>query len=221
MNSKNPDTYKNKYRIASTRLQSWDYSWPGLYFITISTANREKYFGDIVDGEMLLSEIGNIAQNEWLKTFSLRPDMNIKTGEFVVMPNHFHAIIFIGKNRYNTKNNDYNRRRRGYAMHRRDAMHRVSTTTTNNRVSTTNRTPINTDKPTPKNKFGPQRKNLSLIVRGFKSAITTYARKNNIEFAWQSNYHDHITRNEDELRRIGEYIINNPKKWVFDKHNKP
>ena len=121
--------------------------------------------------------------------------------------------------RYNTNNNDYNRRRRGYAMHRRDAMHRVSTT--NNRVSTTNHAPTNTNKPTPKNKFGPQRKNLSSIIRGFKSAITTYARKNDIEFAWQSNYHDHIIRNEDELHRIREYIINNPQKWAIDKQNKP
>ena len=37
------------------------------------------------------------------KTFDLRPDMNLIKGEFVVMPNHFHALIGIGHNEYNTK----------------------------------------------------------------------------------------------------------------------
>jgi putative transposase len=53
--------------------------------------------------QMQLSEIGKIVESEWLKTFELRPDMNLIMGEFVVMPNHFHAIIGIGKNPYNTQ----------------------------------------------------------------------------------------------------------------------
>lgn len=52
---------------------------------------------------MQLSEIGKIVESEWLKTFELRQDMNLYMGEFVVMPNHFHAIIGIGENSYNTQ----------------------------------------------------------------------------------------------------------------------
>lgn len=52
---------------------------------------------------MQLSEIGNIVNTEWLKTFEIRSDMNLRMGEFIIMPNHFHAIIGIGENQYNTK----------------------------------------------------------------------------------------------------------------------
>ena len=50
---------------------------------------------------MQLSELGKIAETEWIKTIELRPDMNLELGEFVVMPNHLHGIILIGKNEYN------------------------------------------------------------------------------------------------------------------------
>ena len=110
--------FQNKYRIPSARLQNWDYGWHATYFVTICTQNRECYFGDIIDGEMQLSEIGKIIETEWLKTFEMRPDMNLQMGEFVVMPNHFHAIITIGENEYNIE--------RG-VQRGRDAMHCVST----------------------------------------------------------------------------------------------
>ena len=55
-----------------------------------------------MDGEMVLSDIGEIVNTEWLKTFEMRPDMNLYMGEYVIMPNHFHAIIDIGENKYNT-----------------------------------------------------------------------------------------------------------------------
>ncbi len=52
---------------------------------------------------MELSDIGKIVENEWLKTFEMRPDMNLEMGKFVIMPNHFHAIIGIGENEYNLR----------------------------------------------------------------------------------------------------------------------
>lgn len=59
---------------------------------------------------MHLSTIGEIVKIEWVKTFEMRLDMNLDKGEFVIMPNHFHAIIFIGKNEYNI--NQLNERNR-------------------------------------------------------------------------------------------------------------
>jgi len=56
------DKFQNKYRISSARLQSWDYGWNAAYFITICTANRGCYFGNIVDAKMELTEIGEIAK---------------------------------------------------------------------------------------------------------------------------------------------------------------
>ena len=183
------DKYKSKYRIASTRLQTWNYANAGAYFITICTKNREHFFGEIIDGEMILNEIGKIAELEWVKTIDIRPDMNLELGVFVVMPNHFHAIIIINENEFNNHNSSL----------------------------------ILQIEPSDKtqNKFGPQSKNLAAIIRGFKSAVTTHARKmGNSEFAWQSLFHDHIIRDGQSFENIQNYIINNPQKWDNGSLNK-
>jgi putative transposase len=195
------DKFKNKYRIQSARLQNWDYGSSGMYFITICTKNRKHYFGEIINDEMILNELGLITNAEWLKTPEIRPDMNLSLSEFVIMPNHFHGIIMIGDNQFNR--NDIHRHHHG-----RGAMHGVSTTTDTKDAT------VETDINAPTNKFGPQTKNLGSIVRGFKSAVTTFARKNNLEFDWQERFHDHIIRNHDEYLRISNYIINNPPNWV-------
>ena len=170
------EKYKNKYRIPTNRLQGYDYGLNGCYYVTICTKNRVHYFGEIVNVTMQLSEIGKIAQSEWLKTTKLRPDMNLFLDAFVVMPNHFHCIIFIGDNQCG------------------DAMHCVSTI------------PY-------KNKFGVQSKNLASIIRGFKMAVTTYARKHNIDFAWQERYYDEIICNNNRLDEVRKYIFDNPQNW--------
>ncbi|MGM0579461.1 MAG: transposase [Bacteroidota bacterium] len=97
-----PDKFKDKYRVESARLQNWDYGSNSKYFVTICTKNRECFFGNIRNGEMFLNDVGKIVESEWEKTFELRPDMNLFMGEYIVMPNHFHGIIGIGENRYNT-----------------------------------------------------------------------------------------------------------------------
>ncbi len=198
--SVNVTKFNKKYRIESARMQNWDYANEGAYFITICTKDRVQYFGEIVNGEMQLNELGNIVQTEWIRTLQLRPDMNLELGEFVVMPNHFHAIIIIGENKYNGHGDG----------DRRDAMHRVSTIQTTASTGTTES----------QNHFGPQSKNLASIVRGFKSSVTTKARKMvNVDFAWQSRYHDHIIRNSVSFENIQQYIITNPQKWLDDLFN--
>jgi len=85
--------FKNKYRIESTRLKGWDYSSAGMYFVTICTRNRECLFGDVVNGEMHLSRIGEIVAEEWQNTPQVRP--YVELDEWIVMPNHIHGIIVI------------------------------------------------------------------------------------------------------------------------------
>jgi len=85
--------FKNKYRIKTTRLPYWDYGGDGLYFITICTKNRECYFGDVIGGEMKLSNIGKMAQRFWLEIPKHFPF--IELDEFKIMPNHLHGIIKI------------------------------------------------------------------------------------------------------------------------------
>lgn len=85
--------FRNKYKIKSIRLKGWDYSENGYYYITVCTKNRECVFGDIVNGKMKLSKIGEIVAEEWIKTGQLRK--YILLDEWVVMPNHFHGIVVI------------------------------------------------------------------------------------------------------------------------------
>jgi len=91
-----PDKYKNKYRIPSARLQSWDYGSDGAYFITICTQDRIHFFGEVENGEMLLNEAGLLAEQLWLQIAA--QFKFIELGNFVVMPNHVHGILIINKN---------------------------------------------------------------------------------------------------------------------------
>jgi len=77
----------------SIRLQDYDYSQAGEYFITICSRNRENIFGEVVDGEMVLNNRGKIIEKEILKTKKLRKNINIDIS--CIMPNHIHLIISI------------------------------------------------------------------------------------------------------------------------------
>lgn len=74
-------------------MQSYDYSQPGYYFITICTRNRKHIFGNIQNGNMKLNPIGNIANEYWGQIEQRNPQTRLH--EFVVMPNHIHGIIEI------------------------------------------------------------------------------------------------------------------------------
>ena len=90
--------FRNKYRIASARAQWWDYSNPGVYFITLCAYGHECLFGNIpsVPGEnptLRESPIGTIVLHEWHKSFEIRNELFCDA--FVLMPNHLHAILRI------------------------------------------------------------------------------------------------------------------------------
>jgi putative transposase len=59
---------------------------------------------------------------------------------------------------------------------------------------------------------------LGKIVRSFKAKATSIIRTSGLEeFAWQQNYYEHIIRNDEELNKIREYVVNNPLKKEIDK----
>ncbi len=82
-----------KHHRRSIRLKGYDYSSEGGYFLTFVAKDRECLFGDVVNGEMVLSEFGKMVSVEWLKSQQIRKE--IVLDEFVVMPNHLHAVLFI------------------------------------------------------------------------------------------------------------------------------
>ena len=220
--------FQNKYRGQSTRLQSWDYSSEGSYFITICTKNNQHFFGKIREGKMILSDIGKVVNEEWIKSIAMRPEMEIELGEFVVMPNHFHAIINIVRGA------------RRVATHRGpecvpngdDGSHSAPSSpefSSIENASSQNSVAIRRDRTeasasVKKNQFGPQSNNIASIIRGFKSAVTCWCKKNGFpNFGWHPLFHDHIIRDQNAYFNISNYIRNNPENWkkdCFKKNNK-
>ncbi|QFS43201.1 transposase [Nostoc sphaeroides] len=198
----NKPKYKGKYRIDSTRLPAWSYASNAGYFVTICTNGKKCFFGEVVQGEMHLSSIGEIAHKLWYEIpnhFS-----NCQIDSFCVMPNHIHGILVI------------NQIREGDAMNPRtqeeDAMNRVSTSQRGDgeRGGVTGL-------------FNPMlsKNSLSKIVRWYKGRCSFEINQIYEGFGWQGRFHDNIIRNEFALDRIRQYIINNPINWEHDCEQPP
>lgn len=90
-----PDNlFRNKYRIPSARAVWHDYNG-GAYFVTICTKDMAHFFGEIVDGEICLTEIGRCADECVRKMETLHNDIYVLL--YVVMPNHIHLILLIDR----------------------------------------------------------------------------------------------------------------------------
>jgi len=74
------------------RLPAYDYSGDATYFVTVCAFQRQCLFGDCIDGTVELGDIGNIVEEEWRRT-AFRG--NVTLGEYQVMPNHLHGLLFI------------------------------------------------------------------------------------------------------------------------------
>ncbi|MDO5316340.1 MAG: hypothetical protein Q4F82_09590 [bacterium] len=186
------DLYKNKYRIPTARATWHDYKG-GSYFVTICTKNREFFFGDINNGEMNYSSLGQSAIDCLQQIPTHFPHVEIPI--FVVMPNHIHAIVIINA---------------------------LAPSVETQNIASQNHTinPLETQDfaslQQAKQKFGPQSKNLASVVRGFKIGVTKFANENDLSFAWQPRFHDHIIRNHHEMSLIADYIQNNVIRWRDD-----
>jgi putative transposase len=191
--------FKDKYRIESTRLRGWDYSSPGWYFVTICTNQRLLFFGEIVDGQMRLSQAGQIVAEEWLRTPEVRS--NVVLDEWMIMPNHVHGIIVILPPDVETSRRDVS------TMQNRDVPTAVSFTP-----------PRPNESAQPITGLHPH--TLGAIINQFKSVCTKRIRASgSTEFAWQPRFYDHIIRDDESLTRIRRYIQENPLKWELDRNN--
>lgn len=209
------DRYQNKYRIASARLQKWDYGWNAAYFVTICTHNRQCYFGKIESGIMIYSKLGSIASTLWTKI----PEhfQFVELSEFVIMPDHVHGIIIINKSYDNCKTVE---------TQNFPSLHSPPTLPSSPPTSPSSPPTLPSSPIVPlapwsmiespfqsKNHFGPQSQNLASIIRGFKTGVTKCAHEIGKGFKWQPRYHEHIIRDDFEYRRIVDYIRQNPQKW--------
>ena len=211
-----------KHHRKSIRLKGYDYSRAGLYFITMCCQNREKLFGEIRKGKMELNQFGEIASDEWENTQKIRK--NISIGDFIIMPNHFHAIIRID---YRIKNEQEN-----IGIFESPSQN-IGAIIRGYKGATTKRINIIKNKiESIPNRDLSQGEGIAPgegIAQGEKIAPSTgvlqyaptalrYAPKRN-KSIWQRNYWEHIIRTEIEYTRISAYIRNNPQKWYHDKLN--
>ena len=82
-------------RKSSNRLPGYEYNQPGAYFITICTHKMHNLFGVIDENRVILNNFGKIVESEWYLTAELRENVGIFKDEFIIMPNHFHGIVWI------------------------------------------------------------------------------------------------------------------------------
>ena len=201
----------------SPRARWHDYTGGADYFVTFCTKNRELYFGDVVDGQMVLSEIGEWTKTQIEQTAIIRQN-DVEIPMYVVMPNHVHLIIVCsnvigGHTRWNGHT-------RCVPTDLTEPCRDASNASASNVSGLKIIKPDISDARGASLRFGPQSGNLPSVVRGIKSAVTKYAIEHDIPFAWQSRYHDHIVRNQLEMNRIADYIENNPMLWELDRFYK-
>ena len=214
---------RDKHHRRSTRLKQYDYSQAGAYFITICTRDRELYF----EKYPCLKRIVECEWHNISKRFS-----NIELDEFVIMPNHLHGIIIVWAtlavahnepiNNGNTVD-DHNEMVGFYDKNadiineNSDDRNKTGIDNNENIVGATlavahNEKGIGTDnKAIHRNKRAgaSPAPTVGDIIGSFKSLCANkwlqYIYDNNLNALgkfWQSNYYDHIIRNEKELERI-------------------
>ncbi|MCO5182486.1 MAG: transposase [Anaerolineae bacterium] len=175
----------------SIRLKGWNYASEGAYFVTVCAYRGQSVFGMINDDKLSLSLIGHFVDLCWQTIPSHFP--HVQLDMFIVMPNHFHGILWIVDDRF-------------AAMQEPD-------------VGATHGSPL----PDEQLPTGPQRGSLGSIIGHFKSSVTRRLKKLPPPFEmpghpiWQRDFYDQIIRNERHLNAVREYIDNNPLKWAEDK----
>jgi REP element-mobilizing transposase RayT len=173
----------------SPRLNGYNYSQNGAYFVTICTHNRTCIFGEIIDGQMQLNELGAIAVSCWEAIPQHYPQVELDAA--VVMPNHVHGIIVIVDKPEENGHEESGHEENGH----------------DNVVSLL------------EDFGKPVRGSLSSIIRSYKAAVTYTIMKTYPYAdmpIWQGRFYDHIIRNERALNTIREYVVCNPAKWAED-----
>lgn len=232
----NQTLFRNTYRIKSTRLPERDYRNVGAYFVTFNIKDRKPLFGNIVDAEIILSEMGEMCNQEIIKTWKIRE--NVEIDAHIVMPDHVHVIVMIIEkittpikydiiddvecdDQYKCANNmsseSSNRTvetARGLSLHDWLSMYWIqwwiwtwSKTKKHHQLLYTHNN---------KNTFGPQPPwSLQVIINQMKWSVTRHINKNHpdIWFSRQSGYYDRIIRSERELRNVRRYIFDNPRNY--------
>ena len=150
------------------RLNDYDYSQAGYYFLTICIEDKNDMLGEIVGDAVLCVPSVNLNNTgKIVKEYLEKMNDNIENAfleKYVIMPNHVHLLVMLDNGTQRTAS--------------------------------------------------PTKAVIPRIIHGMKAVTTKYLKYS----IWQRSYHDHIIRNEQEYRKICQYIDENPAKWVEDKY---
>jgi putative transposase len=222
------------------RLKGYDYSKPGMYFITICCHNHELRFGHIDNNQMHLNKFGIIAQNEWYKL----PERfrNLQLDAFQIMPNHIHAIIIITEPTVGATLAVAPTTHDGQTVAPVDDGQTVAPVDDGQTVAPVDDgqtvapvddgqtvAPVDDGQTVaPVDGFGAGASpaptdGVGNIVGAYKSLVAFECLKicnsenKQMGKLWQRNYYEHIIRNHKSYQIIEQYITNNPTKWNKDK----
>ena len=178
-----------KHHRRSIRLKDYDYSQGGAYFVTILAKKRECVFGEIVNGEMHLSKIGQVAEECWEEIPRHFPDIDLDA--YVIMPNHIHGILVIG---------DVG------ARHASPLQNPPPPPDTGTAARPTG---------VKRGSIGA----IVGSFKSVATKRINELRRTPGEPVWQRNYFEHVIRSEESLNKIREYIFANPAQWETDPEN--
>ena len=181
---------QNNNRRKSLRLKNFNYSNAGAYFLTICSQDMRCIFGDVINGEMILNEAGQMVMDVWSEIPRNYPGFQLD--EYILMPNHFHGVIWKTKSdvgvcplAYPSEASVQTGQPRGVAPTSLfDVVYQFKSLTTNK------------------------------YIKGVKYSIFPPFNKR----LWQRNYYERIIRNEIELNNTRQYILDNPKNWKDDEY---
>ena len=238
----NPEKRNRK----SVRLNGYDYSQPGFYYVTICTQDRIERFGGVLDAGMVFNEYGKMVDVEWNQI----PERyeHVVLDKYQIMPNHMHGILqivstangndqtidsgIVGTSLVGVLNNGG--RIIGNVVNDLDGTIGNGCMEGNNSIETDHNHDDESDEnPLKMVDVALERTpikdvpTLGSIIGTFKSITTTnYAGnvRNSgwppfMKRLWQLRCHDHIIRNKEELNRIRKHIEDNPKNWANDENN--
>ncbi len=204
----NPKIHHRK----SIRLEEFDYTNPWWYYVTICSYNHRSIFGGVKNGKMILNNYGEIVKDEWLKTPTIRK--NIDLDYYVIMPNHIQGIIIIERRGELNSPQDKGENDLFSKKVVKDSPPDTGEENSLPGKGVTHYAPT-------KDNFKSPSQTLGSFIRGFKSAVTkriNAQRKTYGDSIWQRNYYEHIIRNERDLYNIRRYIELNPLKWEMDEY---
>jgi putative transposase len=175
----------------SIRLQGYNYSQEGAYFVTVCVQDRVFRLGAIENDEMRPSEAGRMVLDVWHGLPSHYPGVDIDT--FQLMPNHLHGIIVLYAQ-------DDDPPREPYAPPT-DRLGRAEGATCAMSL------------------FDIVQRFKSLTTTRYRQAVYQRGWPPFRHRLWQRNYHEHVIRDEADLDRVRRYIVDNPLNWETDPEN--